>query len=135
MGRHRNLSSKNKYYLPREDRLAAIHWCLRYPRWKGEASFEADIRKAITYDKDKIQTSTATSPTEEIAIKRADSSLKAKLLEDTIKEVDESLYKYLLLAVAYGFTYYQLKDKNMPCCRNYFYECRQHIYYLISQRT
>ncbi|MBP3784587.1 MAG: hypothetical protein J6I68_15180 [Butyrivibrio sp.] len=134
MGKHRELSEKNEFYLSKEDRLTAIHWCLRYPRWQAEASIDADIRKAITYNKDKVQTSSDFDPTQEIAIKRADSAMKAKMLEDTIREVDEDLYKYLLLAVGYGFTYYQLKAKNIPCSKNYFYKRRQQIYYLISLR-
>ena len=54
--KHRILSEKNKYYLPKEDYLTAIHYALRYPMMLAELDDVRDTSTAIRYDKDKVQT-------------------------------------------------------------------------------
>lgn len=134
MSKYRTPSANNKYYIPKEEYLTAIHWCLRYPLWVAELDLEPDTGKAIEYDKDRVQTSNDFDPVSSLAIRRADIAAKKKMLEDTIKEVDESIYRYLLLGIGYGFTEHQLKQKGMPCGHNYYYSKRQQVLYEISQK-
>lgn len=133
MGKYRTPSEKSKYYLPKHTYLHALHWCLQYKDWAAELAVLPDTSKAITYDKERVQTSGGFDSTQEAAIRRAEISEKKELLEKTIEEVDKSIYEYLLLSIGYGFTEHQLKDKGMPCGHNYFYRRRQQVYYLISK--
>ena len=85
VAKYRTLSEKNKYYIPKEDYLTAIHYSLRYPLWVAEMDTNADTRGAIRYDKDKIQSSNDYDSTEAVGIKRAELSEKIKLVEDMIE--------------------------------------------------
>ncbi len=133
MGKYRTPSEKSKYYLPKHTYLCTLHYCLQYKDWSAELALLPDTSKAITYDKEKVQNSSCYDSTSETAIRRAELACRKSVLEDVIKEVDESIYEYLLLAVGYGFTEYQLKEKGMPCGHRYFSERRQQIYYLMSK--
>lgn len=134
MSKYRTPSTNSKYYIPKEEYLTAIHWCLRYPLWCAELELEPDTSKAIEYDSDPVQTSNNSDPVSSLALRRVELARKKKLLEDTIREVDESIYQYLLLGIGYGFTEYQLRQKGMPCGHNYYYSRRQQILYEIAKK-
>ena len=57
---------------------------------------------------------------------------KKKLVEDTAREVAPEIYDYLILGVAYGWTFWQLQAKGMPCGKRQFYERRRRFYYELS---
>ena len=79
MSKYRIPSDKSKYYIPKEDYLTAIHYSLRYPIWKEEVEIMADTSKAITYDKDKVQSFSDYDSTMERAIKIAESNKQHKM--------------------------------------------------------
>lgn len=134
MGRFKTLSKNNKYYLPSAYYRATISWCLQYKEWCMELQTEPGTSKAIDYSKDKIQASRDYDATFELAARRVELTTKKSLLEDTIKEVDEGIYKYLLLGLGYGLTVYQLKERGMPCSPKYYYERKQHVIYNLSKK-
>lgn len=134
MGKYRIPTASSEFYIPKQDYLTAIHWCLRYPLWKAELELEPDSGKAIEYDKDHVQTSNDFDPVSTLAIRRAELSRKVELLESTIRMVDNSIYSYLLMGVGYGFTEAQLRDRGMPCGHNYYYKKRQQILYEIAKK-
>ena len=135
MAKYRVLSEKNKYYIPKEDYLTAIHYSLRYPLWIAEMKTNADTRGAIRYDKDRVQTSNDFDSTEATGIKRAELSEKIALVENTIeKACDGSNLEYWLkLGVCFGLTFYQLKERDIPCERDMYYNIRQKYYYELAQ--
>lgn len=134
--KYRPLSKKNKYYIPREDYLTAIHYSLRYPIWKQEIDAIADTAKAIRYDKDNVQGSGDYDATFEAAVKLSKSVIvkKVKLIDDTIYQVAKGMDNWLRLGVCYGLTFDQLKNKGMPCERDLYYEIRRHYYYELSKQ-
>lgn len=136
MSKYRPPTKKNKYYIPKEDYLTAIHYSLRYPIWKQELDSFADTAKAITYDKDRVQTSGDYDSTYEAAVKIAESDIakKVQLIDDTITLTAKGLDKFLTLGVCYGLTFEQLKIKGMPCERSLYYQIRRHYYYELSRR-
>ena len=134
MGKYRMPSVNSKYYIPKEEYLTAIHWCLRYPLWCAELELEPDTSKAIEYDHDKVQTSNDSDPVSDLAIRRTELIAKKKLLEDTIREIDSTIYQYPLMGIGYGFTEHQLKQKGMPCGHNYYYNKRQQVLYEIAKK-
>ena len=136
MSKYRPPSRKNKYYIPKEDYLTAIHYSLRYPIWKQEIDSIADTAKAIRYDKDKIQSSGDYDSTFEAAVKLSESDIakKVNLIDDTISEVSKGMDNWLRLGVCYGLTFDQLKIKGMPCERDMYYQMRRHYYYELSKK-
>jgi len=136
VAKYRTLSEKNKYYIPKEDYLTAIHYSLRYPLWVAEMDTNADTRGAIRYDKDKIQSSNDYDSTEAVGIKRAELSEKIKLVEEMIEIACDgsNLEKWLKLGVCFGLTFNQLKMREMPCERDMYYQIRQRYFYELAQR-
>ena len=134
--KYRPLSRKNKYFIPKEDYLTAIHYSLRYPIWKEELDSIADTSKALTYDGDKIQTSGDYDSTFEAAVKIAEgeTAKKIQMIDDTITLTAKGMDYFLRLGVCYGLTFDQLKQKGMPCERDMYYEIRRHYYYELSKR-
>lgn len=58
------------------------------------------------------------------------------MIEESAKQADHQLYKYILKAVTEeGITYKYLKTvMNIPAGRNYFYEKRRKFYYILSKK-
>ncbi len=134
MSKYRVPSEKSKYYIPKEDYLTAIHYSLRYPLWKEEVDDLANTAKAITYDKDKVQSSGGYDSTMEAAIKIQEKQHKIQLIDDTIHAVANGMDRWLRLGVCYGLTFDQLKGKKMPCERDMYYLMRRHYYYELSKK-
>lgn len=136
MSKYRALSRKNKYFIPKEDYLTAIHYSLRYPLWKQELDSFANTAKAIVYDKDRVQSSGDYDSTYEAAVKitEGDIAKKVHLIDNTITRTAKGLDDFLRLGVCYGLTFNQLKNKGMPCERDLYYEMRRHYYYELSKQ-
>lgn len=133
--RHRPLTEKNKYYIPKEDYLTAIHYSLRYPNWVALLETAADTRGAIRYDKDRVQTSNNYDSTSETAIRMSEISSKKEIVDSVIDVVAgaDGLALWLRLGVCYGFTFSQLEQKGIPCGHRKYYEMRRRYYYELTQ--
>ena len=135
MAKHRTLSQKNEYYIPKEDYLTAIHYSRRYPLWLAEIQTAADTSKAIRYDMDKVQTSVGNGDTTANTAIRISALIdKVNTIEDTIRDVAMGMDYYLRLGVCYKLTFKELKGKGMPCERTTYYKIRQHYYYELSKK-
>ena len=136
MGKYRPPSEKSKYHVPKEDYLTAIHYSLRYPLWKEEVESMADTSKAITYDKDKVQSSSGYDSTFEAAVKivESDKQHKMQIVDYTIQRVAGDLDYWLRLGVCYGLTFDQLKGKGMPCERDAYYLMRRKYIFELVKR-
>ena len=134
MSKYRTPNMNHKWYMPREDYITAIHWCLRYPQWVAELSIIPDANRAIRYDQIKTDSSSDYDSTFEIATKRAEISRKKELFEEIVHTVDPSIEDYLILGLGYGLTFFQLSQKGIACGARYYSERRMHVLYEISQR-
>ena len=132
--KYRELSEKNKYSLPREDYLTAIHYSLRYPIWIEELRTAADTTAAIRYDRDKVQTSNNSDPTYEAAVRMAELRDKINVIDEIIKNVSQGMDNWLRMGVCFGLTFEQLKAKDMPCERKKYYLMRRRYYYDLAQK-
>lgn len=132
--RNRILSEKNEFYLPKEEFLTVLHFSLQYPNWVQELRTEPDTSKAITYDEERVQTSGGYDACSETAMRRYELAKKKQLVEDTVREVAPEIYEYLLLGVAYGWTFWQLKQKGIQCEKTMYYERRRKFYYILAQK-
>ena len=131
--KYRALSEKNKYFLPKEDFLTAVHYSLRYPLWVEELRTAADTVGAIRYDRDKVQTSITGSSTEDAAIRMAEISRKVDLVDSIIEQVANGMDNWLRMGVCFGLTFDQLKGKEMPCERDKYYLMRKKDFYELAK--
>ena len=134
MSKYRVPSERSKYYIPKEDYLTAIHYSLRYPLWKQEVTDMANTARAITYDKDKVQSTNNFDSTFEAAVRIEEKQHKIQLIDDTIEKVAGNMSEWLRLGVCYGLTFDQLKGKKMPCERDMYYLMRRHYYYELVKK-
>lgn len=136
MSKYRPLTQKNKYYIPKEDYLTAVHYSLRYPLWKEEFDMSADTRSAIRYDIERVQNNAEYDSTSETALRLSKIWDKMQLVEEVVKIASDGsgLDNWLKLGVCYGLTFYQLKERSMPCERNMYYRIRKRYYYELSMR-
>lgn len=132
--KYRILSDKNKYSLPKEDYLTAIHYSLRYPMWVEELRTAADTGSAIRYDRDKVQTSNDSDQTADVAMRMAELSSRIDLIDEIISQVSGGLDSWLRLGVCHGLTFEQLKGKDIPCERDKYYLMRRRFYYELAQK-
>ena len=132
--RNRILSEKNEFYLPKEEFLTVLHFSLQYPNWVQELRTEPDTSNAITYDEERVQTSGGYAACSETAMRRYALAKKKQLVEDTVREVAPEIYEYLLLGVAYGWTFWQLKQQGIECEEAMYYERRRKFYYILAQK-
>ena len=132
--RNRILSEKNEFYLPKEEFLTVLHFSLQYPNWVQELRTEPDTSNAITYDEERVQTSGGYDACSETAMRRYALAKKKQLVEDTVREVAPEIYEYLLLGVAYGWTFWQLKQQGIQCEKTMYYERRRKFYYILAQK-
>ena len=131
MSKYRTPKMGSKYAIPKEDYLTAIHYSLRYPLWREEVDNMADTSKAITYDKDKVQTSFGYDSTFEAALRIAESNKqhRIQMIDDVIAMVADGMDYWLRLGVCYGLTFDQLKGKGMPCEKDKYYTMRRRYYF------
>lgn len=134
MSQYRIPAENSKYYVEKELYLTTIHFCKQYPSWVAELNVQPDTSKAITYDKERVQTSVSGDATADIAIRRAELSRKVKLVDDTAKAVAGGMDKWLILGVCYGIPFYQLLERGIPCGKDMYYNMRRKFYHEVAQR-
>lgn len=134
MTQYRIPAKSSKYYVERELYMTVVHFCRQYPTWIAELNIDPDTSRAITYDKECVQTSMTGDMTADLAIRRVKIAEKVKLIDDTAKEVAGSCNSWLILGVCYGIPFFQLVSQGIPCGKDMYYSMRRKFYYLVSKR-
>lgn len=125
-----------KYALDKHELLTVMHYALNYNKWRDEYKALADSGKGIDYDKDKVQTSGDFDPVQSAGIRRAELSARINLIEQTAKETDSQLYRWILQSVTdeYATFAYLERVKNIPCSSNTLSRKRKKFFYLLYQK-
>lgn len=125
-----------KYALDKHELLSAIHYALRYRKWKDEYKTLADTSKAISYEGDRVQTSGGYDPTETAGMRMAELSGKIALIEQTAKETDPDLYEWILQGVTEDWATYKYLStiKGIPCGKDVYFNRRRKFYYLLTRK-
>lgn len=133
MSQHRAPSAKSRYYVPRETFLTVLHYCRQYPLWVAELGVDPSTVRAIRYDMDRVRSSGNSDPTMAAAARRAAIEKKKAQVDEAAKEVADGMADWLIEGVCYGRTYYQLREKGIPCGKKLYYQWRRKFYYTIAQ--
>lgn len=129
------LSQKNKWWISKHAFYTAYHYALQYDDWKCEYNALDGAVGAVKVDGMPHSTEVG-NPTPSIGMRRAELAEKMRLIEDTVREVDEFLYPWLIVAVTkegVNFNYLQTM-MNIPCCKNVYYNKRRHFYYILCKK-
>lgn len=130
------ISKRNKWWIP-EKRYLELYWfCQQYEDWIRERAIL--LSKGVqtkSYREDTVQeTNYKESKVEEAAIRLAELNRRIKIVENTAREADPGLFKYILLGVTSkkGFTYMETV-LDIPCCKVTYYDRYRRFYYLLDK--
>lgn len=127
--------SEKKWDISNHAFYQAYHFAMRYKEFKDVLKYKTNTVGSLKFG-DTTGSGVRKSATEELAIKRTWAKKNCKMIEESAKQADQQLYKYILKAVTEeGITYKYLKTvMNIPAGRNYFYEKRRKFYYILSKK-
>ena len=107
-------------------------FCEQLPEWKQFLSEHKNTVESSRYRDVPEKTMGAISDkTADLAVKRANLQEKIRLIEDTAKEIDPKLWKYIIDSVCYNKPFYKL---NVPISQNAFYDRRRYFYFLLDHK-
>ena len=128
-----NKEEWERYKISKKKARELYYFCLQYSEWKEELSSKINSLKSGCGGGGGKGIGDSTMA---LAIKRTVLRDKCELIECTIVETDNELYRYLLKAITEeGVTYQYLRSvMGMPCSRRKYYETRRRFYYLLSKK-
>lgn len=129
------ISQKSKYYISKHRYYELKHFCLQYHDWMKERYY---IRENVLGSTSVITANSdgsKDSPVEKAVIRLEELNKKISLIVDTIKEVDESLYNYILMSVVDAASYDSINTKfGVPCCKEVFYKKYREFFYKLDKK-
>lgn len=134
MTQYRLPKKTSQYYVPGEVYLTVVHFCRQYPLWVAELGVDPDSAQGIDYSKERVQTSNQYDSTSDLAMRRAEIARKKAIVDEVAKDIANGLAKWLVMGVGNGLTYFQLRDRGIPCGKEMYYSMRQRFYYEMSKR-
>lgn len=127
------LSEKNKYWIERHRYYELKHFCLQYPLWKNALRF-LNAYPDVSTVKD-IKSNKTSNPVLDYVETADYYNQRIKMVEDTAKEVDESLAEYLVKGVTEGLSYDNLRIRtSIPCCKDVYYELYRKFFWLLNKK-
>lgn len=129
------ISKRNEYWISKHAFYTAYHYALQYNEWRDEYERISGGVRAVKYD-GMPHGNTVGNPTESAGIRSAELSKKMEMVQETARQADPTIVKYLLKAVTNeGITYDYLRGiMGIPCGHNQYYKARRRFYYLLSQK-
>lgn len=124
------LSSSNKYWLPKHRYYELKHFCLQYPEWKqsyldldGMPSTSPSITEHISGGEN-------VSPTAIYAEARIYYRDRMEMVEKAAKEAANDLSGLMLRAVTQGVSYEHIMP---PCCKEVWYAAYRRFFWLLDK--
>lgn len=128
------LSKKNPYWIPREKYYELLYFSRQYWTMKQEKKELLRTYPTISYDAN-YTISDISNPVEKAVCRVSYLTDMMKLIEDTIKEVDPDIYKWLLNGVTTDKSYEYLNQKmGLPMSRSAYYERYRKYFFLLSKK-
>lgn len=125
------LSTKNKYWIPKLRYLELKNFCLQYPDWKLAL-------KEIVLLKSKSEISSSgnfSDPTNLLAAKRMQYEERIHLIESTADLADPEISKWILKGVTEGYTYEYLRHQlGLPAGRDMYYDRYRKFFWILDQK-
>lgn len=129
--------SQKKYNITSHRFMELYHMCLQYPEWKAELKYMTDTVKSIQVTDMPVAHNGNSDPTQKLAMRRAELQRKVDLIEQTAKDADKDLWKYILKGVTEEKVTFVYLDNmmNIPCGKDMYYDRRRKFYWLLDKRV
>lgn len=128
------LSKKNPYWIPRDKYYELLYFSRQYWTMKQEKKELLRTYPTISYDENYTITDIS-NPVEKAVCRVSYLTDMMKLIEDTVKEVDPDIYKWLLNGVTTDKSYEYLNQKmGLPMSRSAYYERYRKYFFLLSKK-
>lgn len=126
------LSSKNRYWIPKHRYYELKHYCLQYPHWQ---ELYAKLEFKMEAIRSGIQKSEPGRPVEKLALIKAECAKAIELVEKCCQDASHDFWPYLLKAVTKGVPFVQLRTEyDIPCSQDTYYTVYRKFFYILSQR-
>lgn len=119
--------SLGKYNISKAKYRELLYFCMQYKEWQDSIDYGM---KGMVNDGMPHGSSTG-NPTEAQAIKNGQILEKCRLIENTARDADIRIWRYILQNVTEGTPYEYLE---VPVGRRQFYEARKKFFYLLAER-
>lgn len=128
------ISSKNKYWIPKHRFYELKHFCLQYLHWKAEYISLQNIGPNVS-NLDKIPSSNSISDsTSMYAMNRIYYLERIKMVDKAAQDSDPLLYNFILKGVTEGLSYTYLKTVlDIPCSRDVYYDRYRKFFYILNK--
>ena len=133
MSQYRTPCESNDFYLPKEEFLTMVHFCLQYPTWEQQLKDISSLKSPVIRS-NRVQNSRHSDTTADTAMKLARITRKMDMVDNTLKSLSSGIEEWLKLGVCEGLTYEQLRMKGIPCGSKLYYKIRQRFYYELAQK-
>lgn len=128
------LSKKNPYWIPRDKYYELLYFSRQYWTMWQEKKELLRTYPSISYDEHYAGTDIS-NPVEKAVVRVSHLTDMMKLIEDTVKEVDPDIYKWLLNGVTTDKSYEYLSQKmGLPMSRSAYYERYRKYFFLLSKK-
>ena len=125
------ISVKNKYWIPKYRYLELKNFCLQYPEWK----LALNSITLLQANSQNFTSGNFSDPTSAIALKRNEYSSKISVIEQTAKEADDALYRWLIKGITGSYGYDYLKyQMNMPASRSMYYNRYRKFFFILDKK-
>ena len=124
------LSTKNKYWIPKFRYLELKNYCLQYPDWKQELAQISSLQTHFQIS----PTGNFSDPTYTVVLKRARLLQNINLIEDIASEADDFLAKWIIKGVTESLSYEYLHlQLDMPISRDTYYDRYRRFFWLLDK--
>lgn len=125
------LSTKNKYYIPKYRYLELKNFCMQYKDWKLALN-EITLIQAHSEASGSNQIA---DPTDQMAAKRLKYKENIQLIETTAVTADPTIAKWLIKGVTESLSYDYLHLKlDLPAGRDLYYDRYRRFFWLLDKR-
>lgn len=115
--------------------MELIHFCRQYDDWKKEIRRLRREETTHAVDYKRQRDSGTGNPTEKAAIKIERISRRVDMVEETAKETDAMLARYIIMSVTKRVTFQTLRTKhNIPCSKNTFTKLRHEFFWRLDKK-
>lgn len=119
--------SLGKYNISKAKYRELMYFCMQYKEWQESIDYgmKGMVNDGMPHG------SSIGSPTEDIAIRNEAALEKCRLIENTARDADIRIWKYILQNVTEGTAYEYME---VPVGRRQFYDARRKFFYLLAER-
>lgn len=129
----KELSQKNKYYIPKERYLELIYYCRQYHQWKQEIDNMYDVKSNSFIKLGDSGKYEPYDPTEEDALKLYDLTQKTQLIFDALRGIEEPLKSFVFRGVVEPLSFETLvKQFDIPCSKEVYYRERRKFFFALD---